>query len=270
MLDVEHSYKMSSLRSFLVVASVLFSTAYGYVDFGSLTLPVNPQYEPTPRPNQLPEDYDIRFEILPSMITAVAPSVTLAANGTRHTLHSVHFHHYFSRTRQGRGVFDKRGVFASDPPIATCTPCGGGATTYTPPNTTTSTLSCKTETYHVSSSPYSRSSLCTDKKHPGGSLQLTTNHNICTLLQHKLYRRLPTQYFFLQWLAMLLHDSCLLPNKQHVFYKYQHHFLQGFYGGLSVDNHYSQYHFALFIDYTNKHCQRRKFFLNWVARTHFE
>ncbi|ETI20579.1 hypothetical protein G647_08617 [Cladophialophora carrionii CBS 160.54] len=139
---------MSPLHSFLAFAGVLFSSTYAYVDFGSLTLPVEPLYEPTPRPNQLPQDYDLRHEILPSMITAVAPQVTLVANGTHETMYSLHYHHYFSKTRQGRGVFDKRGVFAGDPPIATCTPCGGDAATSAPVSTSTSNVPCTTRTYH--------------------------------------------------------------------------------------------------------------------------
>ncbi|OAP54841.1 hypothetical protein AYL99_11289 [Fonsecaea erecta] len=139
---------MSPLHSFLILAGVLLHTSNGYVDFGSLTLPIEPMYQPTPRPNQLPGGIDLRYEILPSMITAVAPSVTIATNGTHQTMYSLHYHHYFSKTRQGRGVFDKRGVFASDPPIATCTPCGGGSVTSTPSGTTTSTVPCTTLTYH--------------------------------------------------------------------------------------------------------------------------
>jgi hypothetical protein len=142
---------MSPLRSFLAFAGVLFSSTYAYVDFGALTLPVEPLYEPTPRPNQLPQDYDLRHEILPSMITAVAPQVTLAGNGTREIMYSLHYHHYFSKTRQGRGVFDKRGVFSGDPPIATCTPCGGDAATSAGLSSSTSTAPCTTRTYHVGS-----------------------------------------------------------------------------------------------------------------------
>ncbi|KIW74070.1 hypothetical protein Z517_12480 [Fonsecaea pedrosoi CBS 271.37] len=144
---------MPPLHSFLIFAGVLFRIAYGYVDFGSLTLPVEPLYQPTPRPNQLLGDYDLRHEILPSMITAVAPSVTVGANGTHQTMYSLHYHHYFIKTRQGRGVFDKRGVFSDDPPIATCTPCGGESVSSTPTGTTTSTLPCTTHTYHVSLFP---------------------------------------------------------------------------------------------------------------------
>jgi hypothetical protein len=141
---------MSLLRSFAIFAGAFFSSTYCYVDFGSLTLPVEPVYSPTPRPNQISREFDLRYEILPSMITAVAPSVTLAANGTRQTMYSLHYHHYFSKTRQGRGFFNKRGVFSGDPPIATCTPCGGGAVTNTAPSSTTSSLPCTTLAYHVS------------------------------------------------------------------------------------------------------------------------
>src|ERR1700759_1646006 len=120
---------MSPIRSFIVFAALHFSSTYAYVDFGSLTLPIEPLYEPTPRPNQLPEEFDLRHAIFPSMITAVAPQVSFAGNGTRETMYSLHYHHYFSKTRQGRGVFDKRGVFSGDPPIPTCTPCGGSTAT---------------------------------------------------------------------------------------------------------------------------------------------
>ena len=141
---------MSPLRSLLVFVGVLFSATHGYVDFGSLTLPVEPLYEPTPRPNQLPTDYDLRYEILPSMITAVAPAITRAANGIHQTMYSIHHHHYFSKSRQGRGVFDKRGVFASDPPLATCRNCSGSSTTFNGSITSSSSASCTTVTYRVS------------------------------------------------------------------------------------------------------------------------
>ena len=146
---------MSPLRSLIVIAGVLVSRTFAYVDFGSLTLPFEPVYDPTPRPNQLLGGFDLRYEILPSMITAVAPSVTTARDGTRKTMYSLHHHHYFSKTRQGKGFFNKRGVFSGDPPIATCTPCGGSALTNTPPNGTSSTPPCMTVTYHVSFPPSS-------------------------------------------------------------------------------------------------------------------
>ncbi|KAJ9614366.1 hypothetical protein H2200_002502 [Cladophialophora chaetospira] len=158
---------MSPLRSLLVFAGVFFSRTYGYVDFGSLTLPVEPVYEPTPRPEQLPVDYDLRYQILPSMITAVAPSVTLVGNGTHETLYSLHYHHYFHKTRQGRGKFDKRGVFSGDPPVATCTPCGGdSAPTVT---SSTSAVSCTTHHYHgvFDLPPSSTSAACYNTNYTG-------------------------------------------------------------------------------------------------------
>ena len=143
---------MSPLRSLIVFAGVLFRSTYAYVDFGSLTLPIEPLFDPTPRPEQLPTGIDLRYEILPSMITAVAPSVTLVGNGTHQTMYSLHYHRYFSKTRQGKGMFDKRGVFSGDPPIATCNPCGDDGV-YTPValTTTSNSLPCTTHTYHVSS-----------------------------------------------------------------------------------------------------------------------
>ncbi|KIW39767.1 uncharacterized protein PV06_08352 [Exophiala oligosperma] len=139
-----------ALVAVLIVTTLLFSVSHGYVDFGDATLPFNePLLIPTLRPNQLPIDHDLRFEILPSMITAVAPSITVAPNGTRETVYSLHYHHYFSKTRQGRGLF-KRGVFANDPPVSTCTPCGGAVSSSAPSGTTSSVLSCTTHTYLVS------------------------------------------------------------------------------------------------------------------------
>lgn len=134
---------------FLTFIASLFHFACAYVDFGAATLPYELPTVPTPRPNQLPTGSDLRYEILPSMITAVAPSISFAANGTRQTMYSLHYHHYFSKTRQGKGLF-KRGVFSGDPPTSTCTPCGGNATASTTSRSTTSTLSCSTHTYDVS------------------------------------------------------------------------------------------------------------------------
>lgn len=141
---------MSLLRSVLLLTASLCPVTYAFVDFGYSTLPYAPLHVPTPRPHQLPTDTDLRYEILPSMITAVAPSITIATNGTRETLYSLHYHQYFSKTRQGKGLF-KRGVFASDAPIATCTPCGGSVATSNGSSTTpTSTASCTTHHYRVS------------------------------------------------------------------------------------------------------------------------
>lgn len=141
---------MSPLRSLLVFAGVLFSSTYAYVDFGSLTLPVVPIYRPTPRPEQLLEHYDIRNEILPSMITAIAPSMTLVGIGIPETMYSMHYHQHFRRTRQGKGKFDKRGVFANDPPLATCTVCGTDGLPAPTSTTANVSASCTTHHYHVS------------------------------------------------------------------------------------------------------------------------
>ncbi|EXJ83098.1 hypothetical protein A1O1_06716 [Capronia coronata CBS 617.96] len=139
---------MSVLRSLLLVTATLCPITYAFVDLGYSTLPYEPLHVPTPRPHQLPSGTDLRYELLPSMITAVAPSITISSNGTRETLYSLHYHHYFSKTRQGKGLF-KRGVFASDPPIATCTPCDGSGSSITASSTTASTTaSCTTHQYH--------------------------------------------------------------------------------------------------------------------------
>ncbi|KAL6241684.1 hypothetical protein RBB50_011466 [Rhinocladiella similis] len=163
---------MASFVSTLIVVVVAFllHASHGYVDFGDATLPLNePLLIPTPRPNQLPIDHDLRFEILPSMITAVAPSITIAPNGTRETIYSLHYHHYFSKTREGRGLF-KRGVFAGDPPVSTCTPCGGAASSGSPAGTTSSILSCTTHTYlgvFRSPDPQTPKSVCLNGNYSG-------------------------------------------------------------------------------------------------------
>lgn len=140
---------MSLFLSLLLFMTSLFHGTHAYVDFGYSTLALEALYLPTPRPNQLPEGLDLRHQILPSMITAVAPSVTIAANGTRETLYSLHYHQYFIKTRQGKGLF-KRGVFANDPPISTCTPCGRIGSSSRTSTTSTFTQSCTTHTYDVS------------------------------------------------------------------------------------------------------------------------
>ncbi|KIW14316.1 hypothetical protein PV08_07098 [Exophiala spinifera] len=154
----------------VVIVATLLHASHGYVDFGATTLPFNgPILVPTPRPNQLPIDHDFRFEILPSMITAVAPSITIAPNGTREIVYSLYYHQYFSKTRQGRGLF-RRGVFANDPPISTCTPCGGAVSSSGPSGTTSSSISCTTHAYlgvFRSPDPQAPSSVCLNSNYTG-------------------------------------------------------------------------------------------------------
>ncbi|KAL2405669.1 hypothetical protein ABEF95_005679 [Exophiala dermatitidis] len=162
---------MSFFRSLILLTASFYPiVTYAFVDFGYSTLPNEPLHLPTPKPYQLPKDSDLRFEILPSMITAVAPSITIAANGTRETLYSLHYHHYFSKTRQGKGLF-KRGVFANDPPIATCTPCGGAVSTgNSSSSSTTPTASCTTHYYHgvfQYPDPASTTSYCYNSNYTG-------------------------------------------------------------------------------------------------------
>lgn len=129
---------------FVVLLASSSPGTYAYVDFGVETFLSASVFDQTARPHQLPTD--LRQELLPSMITAVSPSITLASNGTRETVYSLHYHKFFQRTRQGRGIF-KRGVFANDPPISTCKPCGGSGDATSTSSTTTSP--CVTKTYHV-------------------------------------------------------------------------------------------------------------------------
>ena len=137
----------------LIAIATLFLLCYSYVELGQ-GQDNTPNYIPripVPRPWQLPPDEEMQVNALPSMITAIAPSTTMAANGTFETMYSMHYHEYFVPSRQGTGIF-KRGVFASDPPIATCTPCGFQGTIVTPNATATSTsptATCTLKTYLV-------------------------------------------------------------------------------------------------------------------------
>ncbi|KEF58398.1 uncharacterized protein A1O9_06324, partial [Exophiala aquamarina CBS 119918] len=135
---------MLSLCCFVGLLAFSFPVTYAYVDFGTETIIISSYFHPTPIPHQLPTD--LRQELHPSMITAVSPAVTIAANGTREMLYSLHYHDLFKRTRQGRGIF-KRGVFANDPPISTCKPCGGSGSGDGASSPSTTTSSCVTKTY---------------------------------------------------------------------------------------------------------------------------
>lgn len=136
---------MAPLIHLLIIAS-LHLPCYSYVDLGQgqdNTLNYVPRI-PIPRPWQLPPDEDMQQpDSVPSMITAIVPSTTMASNGTLETMYSMHYHELFVFTRQGTGIF-RRGVFAGDPPVATCTPCGFQGTILTPNATGTSTDSTAT------------------------------------------------------------------------------------------------------------------------------
>lgn len=113
-----------SLPLWLSVVS-LVQIAHGYAEFGTVTAPCN--FEPVfaiPRPKFVPEDAFMRYEPYSSSITAVAPSVRLARNGTHETSWSLHFVQPPTQTTQtiDRGL-RRRGVFSGDPPVATCRPC---------------------------------------------------------------------------------------------------------------------------------------------------
>ena len=138
----------------IALLGLLFAPCLAYIDLGHLQ-DNTPDYIPripTPRPWMLPPNEDADVAMLPSMITAIAPSTTMASNGTFETMYSMHYHNYFVKSRKGKGIF-KRGVFASDAPIATCTPCGYQGTS-TPTNATAATTgsptaSCTLHTYLV-------------------------------------------------------------------------------------------------------------------------
>lgn len=138
----------------LLLAFSLFTASYAAAAAAAACLDLR-RRPPTPRhPAVHPsrsrhpyEDWSLHDE-QPSMITAIAPATMVAAYGgaPHETVYAIHYHEYFVRTRQGRGVFDRRGVFANDPPIATCTPCGGGVGL----NGTEAMPSCSTTVYDVS------------------------------------------------------------------------------------------------------------------------
>lgn len=140
--DLYYMFKMLSVYLFLGLLASSFPGTYAYVDFGTQTLLSVSYFDPTVRPHQLPTD--LRQEILPSMITAVSPIITMAPNGSSDTSYSLHYHDLFKKTKEGRGIF-KRGVFANDPPFSTCRQCGVDTASYS--STTTGT--CVTKTYHV-------------------------------------------------------------------------------------------------------------------------
>jgi hypothetical protein len=145
---------LATLRFSLIILTfaLTVSLSHAYIDLGGFyTTPTYIPNIPTPRPHQVRDlEYMSYIPKLPSMITAIAPSITMVDNGTYETLYSVHYHDYFVRSSLGKGVF-KRGVFASDSPITTCTPCGGAAPTSTAVNTTTTgpTISCTVHSYYV-------------------------------------------------------------------------------------------------------------------------
>jgi hypothetical protein len=144
--------KMAPVIHLLAIATLLLP-CYSYVDLEQgqdNTLDYIPRI-PIPRPWQLPLDEEMQVDDLPSMITAIAPSTTMASNGTLETMYRMHYHKYFVPSRQGTGIF-KRGVFAGDPPMATCTPCGFQGTIVTPNATATNTsptATCTLKTYLV-------------------------------------------------------------------------------------------------------------------------
>jgi hypothetical protein len=152
-ITLSFAANMAPLIHLLAIATFLLP-CYSYVDLGQgqdNTLDYIPRI-PVPRPWQLPPDEEMQqVDSLPSMITAIAPSTTMASNGTLETMYSMHYHELFVPTRQGTGIF-RRGVFAGDPPVATCTPCGFQGTILTPNATSTNTsptATCTLKTYLV-------------------------------------------------------------------------------------------------------------------------
>ena len=157
----------SRLGMHLSVLSILLARSLAYLDLGhphsfySLHHTYHQNYHnpqaTVARHINLPQGWDPldhHDEKLPSHITAIAPSTTVAANGSFATMYSIHYNSFFARNRQGVGVFDKRGVFADDPPIATCTPCGGVGYSTSGVNVSAyAAPTCTTHLYNVSWAP---------------------------------------------------------------------------------------------------------------------
>lgn len=228
--------RMAPLARILAVACLLLP-CFSYVDLGQGQVNT-PDYIPRiaiPRPWQLPPDEEMQIDTLPSMITAIAPSTTMASNGTFETMYSMHYHDYFVRSRQGTGIF-KRGVFASDPPIATCTPCGFQGTIATPNTTgmnTSPTATCTLHTYLVCIRILKRDS---NANMTSGCLPILRRccwHNKhSVLLRFELFWCLRVIHHLNDWTAVLFYHPCVVSIEcqcQHVVYVHnwcfslQHH-----------------------------------------------
>ena len=212
----------------ILLFGLLLSPCIAYLDLDPLqdTTPEYISRGPVPRPWQLLPDDEMSVEVLPSMITAIAPSTTMAANGTLETMYSVHYHHFFVRSKQGTGIF-KRGVFRSDPPIATCTPCGfqGTLSQNNTTGTNTSPLaSCTLHTYLVRVQALGKES---NADRCLGRFPFVCRCCWCCffqlLLWFTLFWRVRALHDLKHQSAMLFHYSCFVPIErqlQHVIHVY--------------------------------------------------
>ena len=226
-----------ALAIHLLAIATLLLPCYSYVDLGQ-GQDNTPDYIPRipiPRPWQLPPGEEMQVDTLPSMITAIAPSTTMASNGILETMYSMHYHEYFVPSRQGTGIF-KRGVFAGDPPMATCTPCGFQGTIVTPNATATNTsptATCTLKTYLVCFHTRERPDHA--DIYPGSLpiLRRRCGHNkYPVLLRLELLWCVRAVYNLFKWAAVLFHHPGLVSIErqcQHVIYVHnwrvsiQHH-----------------------------------------------
>lgn len=117
---------MARFTPCVLVITNLISTCWAFVDFGTITQPL--QFAPTftvavPRPYQLPDDVWMRYGEYYSQITAVAPSVYVLPNGSHATSWSLHSHLQPTKTVEDHGGLRRRGVFSGDPPSPSCRQC---------------------------------------------------------------------------------------------------------------------------------------------------
>src|SRR5438309_11445734 len=134
---------MFSLR-LLCVLGTLLPPCVSYVD---IRRPPKQQElyprHPVPRPYRAP--IDLTFSTAP-LITALAQAKVLPGNKTYGAIYSIGYPALFGGEKNGRAVF-ARGVFASDPPGSTCTPCGNQATTIRANGTATASTTCSSPNY---------------------------------------------------------------------------------------------------------------------------
>ena len=118
----------TNLNRVVATTLLLVTVSLAFHDVGDVTIPTAP---PVPYTASLPRHvastlYEQWDRPPPSMITAIAPSMAMMANGEAVLQYSIHFHNHAAGQHQlGQGIF-KRGVFANDPPLSTCQQCSNG------------------------------------------------------------------------------------------------------------------------------------------------
>lgn len=116
-----------------------------YVDIGQT--PNSKEFHPgRPVPPVYRAPVDLTFSAAP-LITALAQARLLRGNETCATIYSIGYSASLTEGKKGRAIF-ARGVFASDAPGGTCSPCGNQAS-HVRANATSSSasLSCSSPYY---------------------------------------------------------------------------------------------------------------------------